>query len=102
METRFDELLVAVKEGFDGASDELREVKEDVKVLKEDVRIIKSTAVTKDYLDDKLTDLGAEIGRRIHMAAQRDKAFHLKMIEFLKKNKALSPEHAEELEEMLA
>lgn len=94
VDEKFEEMLLTVKEGFDEVTGRLDTVEGDIKILK-------STSVTKDYLDDKLADLGAEIGRRIQLISQREKSFHLKMIELLKKSNALSPEHAAELEEML-
>ena len=84
MTGQFDALATSVKEGFDEASEERNEMKHDIKELKQEVKIIKSTAVTKEYLDDKLSDLGAEIGKRINASHERQKEFNKKLIFILR------------------
>ncbi|MBU2541990.1 hypothetical protein KJ785_00320, partial [Patescibacteria group bacterium] len=82
--------------------EDMKGVKEDMKGVKKDVGILKTTMITKDYLDDRMADLGAEIGKRINRALQEQKLFSKKLIEFLKVDGVLKSEHINELEEMLA
>lgn len=114
---QFDELLTAVKDGFDGVSEEFKEVKgdinvmkgdikslkSDVKDLKDDMKIVKSTMVTKDFVSEKNADLGAEIGKRINSSRQEQFLVIKKLLEFLKvDNGVIKKEHVEELEQMIA
>ena len=98
---KFEDLLLAVKDGFDDTSKRLNRVETDITQLKTDVTYLKSSSITKEYLDDKLSDLGAEIGRKINLSAQKEKTFHTKLIEFLKTDRVLKQEHIMELEKML-
>ncbi|MFA4830879.1 MAG: hypothetical protein WC862_02475 [Patescibacteria group bacterium] len=103
-ETTLDDVLLAVKDGFDGVSEELNEVKADVSTLKADVSSMKNTIntlPTKSYLDDKNADLAAEIGRRIERSIQREKQFHLKILDLLGRYNIGRPEEIKELEAMV-
>ena len=102
IDQRFEDLLLTVKDGFDDVSGRLDKVEESVKEVKKDVGILNTTVVTKSYLDDKIADLGSEIGKRINRAYQEQKLFSKKLIEFLKVDGVLKQEHVAELEEMLA
>lgn len=113
---KFDELLITVKEGFDDVTERfnkvdgrldrvegrLDKVEQNIQEVKQDIRSIKSTSITKDYLDDKLADLGAEIGKRINAVMEKEKAFHKKLIEILRRHNVVAPEEIKELEEMTA
>ena len=117
IEQKFDELLITIKKGFDGVSDEfiavkkdiknlktdVRDLKTDVRDLKQDMRAVKSTMVTKDFVTDKNADLAAEIGSKINRRHQEQRLFNKKHVEFLKRDKGvITPDHVAELEEMLA
>ena len=92
---KFEELLLTVKDGFDEVSGRLDNVEQDVKV-------IKSTMATKEFVTEKLADLGAEIGKRINRSNDENRLFAKRLVEFLKKdNGVLKKEHVAELEEML-
>ncbi len=102
LEQKFEDLLLTVKDGFDDVCGRLDRVEENIKEVKKDVGILNTTIVTKSYLDDKMADLGSEIGKRINRAYQEQKLFSKKLLEFLKVDGVLKQEHVAELEEMLA
>lgn len=95
IDQKFEDLLLSVKDGFDNVCNRLDKVEDDVK-------IIKNTMVTKNYLHDKLADLGAEIGMRINAKEEKHKQFHTRIIEIIKRNKLAAPSELSELESMIA
>lgn len=113
---KFDELLTAVKQGFDEVSDRFDEVytrfdKVDVRLdtiegrldnLEHDMKVVKCTMVTKDFLTEKQANFAAEVGRRMRLMDEREKLFSKKLLEYLKESKVLAPERVAELEDMLA
>ena len=70
-------------------------LKQDVGVLKQEVKRINGVIPTKDYIDDKMADLGAEIGKRINRAREEEHLFAVKLLEFLKIGKVLKKEQVE-------
>lgn len=95
---KVDDVLQAVKAGFDDVYGRLDSVEGDVKSIKATI----ATMPTKEYIDDKLADLGAEIGKRINRAYEEQRLFAVKLVEFLKADGVLKKDHVEQLEEMLA
>lgn len=109
IDQKFDDVLQAVKSGFDDVYERLGTVSQSVDTVsgrlgavEKEVKIIKGTMPTKEYIDDKLADLGAEIGRRINRAHEEQRLFAIKLVEFLKTDRVLKKDHVEQLEEMLA
>jgi len=109
IDKNFDDVLQAVKVGFDevyGRFDDVYDkfdgVYDRLDKVESDIKVIKGTMPTKEYIDDKLADLGAEIGRRINRAYEEQRLFAVKLVEFLKADRALKKDHVEQLEEMLA
>lgn len=98
---QFETLATSVKDGFDEAFEGQNKINAKIDTLQQDVSILKSTTVTKDYLDDKNADLGAEIGKRINKAKEKDLKFNKKLISFLKEEKIRAPNKISELENML-
>jgi len=82
-----DDLVMAVKSGFDGVDKRFDKV--DVRIDKIDKRLIHTEAmmVTKDYLDDKLADLKGDVIAIITGDRGRDKLFKTKLLEIIKRNK---------------
>lgn len=86
LEQKFDEVLQAVGAGFSDMNERFSDIqsqldlaKEDIHVLKQDNKIFHSTMVTKEFLSEKLADLGAEIGKRINTLSDREIAFAKKI-----------------------
>lgn len=101
MDQKFEDLLITVKEGFDGVSGRLDKVEGRLDNVEGELVTIKSTMATKNFVTEKLADLGAEIGKRINRSNEEQKLFSKKLVEFLKTDGVLKQEHVEELENML-
>ena len=102
IDNKFDDVLQAVKVGFDDVYQKIDTVSQRLGVVEKEVKIIRGVMPTKEYIDDKLADLGAEIGKRINRAYEEQRLFSIKLVEFLKTDRALKKDHVEQLEEMLA
>lgn len=82
-----DDLAIAVKAGFDGVDKRLSRVE--------------STMVTKDYLDDKLADLKGDIVTVIKGDRERDRAFKIKLLAIIKRNKLAKTNELKVLSELI-
>lgn len=66
-ETAQDTLLAvhefskSVDERFEKLENDVNTVKDDVMTVKDEVHVVKSTMVTKNYLDEKLSDLRGDL-----------------------------------------
>lgn len=104
IDQKLDEILTTVKDGFDDVCGRVDKVEGRLDKVEGDIKEMKTTMTTlatKDFVSEKLADLGAEIGKRINNANLEQRTFAKKLIEFLKMDGALKKEHVEELEEML-
>lgn len=68
-----------------------------------DSRLIKveATMVTKDYLDDKLADLGSEIGARINRLMEKERLFKQEIIDVLKRHSLADEQEITKLESFI-
>lgn len=62
---------------------------------------VENQMVTKDYLDNKLADLGSDIGRRINRQAELDKSFRKTLIDILSSKSILQGVDIERLKEFV-
>ena len=62
---------------------------------------VEALMVTKDYLDDKLADLGGEITSRMNKNLQKEKDFKITVIEILKKGLPVSDKDLQKFEELI-
>ncbi len=62
---------------------------------------VETNFVTKEYLDNKLADLGAEIGRRINERTEREKKFKHELIAFLRHHIPVGDQELQKLEELV-
>ena len=59
--TSVDQQFKKVDQKFEKIEGDIKGIKSDIKGIKSDIVGIKSTMVTKDYLDDKLSDLRGDL-----------------------------------------
>ncbi len=62
---------------------------------------VKNQYPDKMYLDNKLADLAAEIGRRIERNKEKEMKFKRKIIEIFKRNSLVTDDESQKLEELL-
>lgn len=100
----FNELIneiVILKSDMESVKSDMESVKSDMKSVKSEVGSMQTRIVTKEYLDDKLADLGAEIGSRINRSKERDQSFKILLIDMLKENNLLKSNQIKKLEEAI-
>lgn len=68
---------------------------------KKDLAGLETRLVTKSYLDDKLANLGAEIGARINRLMERERAFKKEVVELLKRHSLADAAEIEKLESLI-
>ncbi len=78
-----------------------QEFEEHIGGLEKRVDKIEALMVTKDYLDHKLADLGAEIGARINRKVEREQTFKRLLIDSLKNHSILDSLEISKLEELI-
>lgn len=115
-ETTIDEVLTAVndfandtKKRFDDLESRVNNIestmatKDDLATMatKNDLAGFEMQMVTKAYLDDKLADLGAEIGGRIMRRQEKEKTFKQELINYLKKHSLFDQKEIERLENLI-
>jgi hypothetical protein len=62
---------------------------------------LENVTVTKEYLDRKLADLGAEFGGRLNKSVKKDKSFKQKLITVLNAGRFPSKTQVRELEALI-
>ena len=93
--------LAGVKEDLAGVKEDLAGVKEDLGQLTKHVSGMETRLVTKDYLDEKLANLGAEIGERINRWAEKERKFKEGLIELLERHQIGDAEELSHLRELI-
>lgn len=69
--------------------------------LEKHVDGMETRLVTNDYLDNKLADLGAEIGERINRWAEKERKFKEGLIELLERHQIGDAEELSHLRELI-
>ena len=77
-----NEFSTHVDKRFTGLEGEISSMQGDVKSLKSDVNSFKSTMITKDYLDEKLSDLRGDL---VVMLRKEDRKFGALIAELLER-----------------
>ena len=80
---------------------EFTDFKHEFTDLKQRTTNIEATMVTKSYLDDKLGDLGSEIGKRINEHTAREQKFKHEVIAFLRRHVVGAEQELQKLEELV-
>ena len=89
---------MVMKSDFD---ERLEQVDKRLENLEERVGSLENQMVTKDYLDNKLADLGAEIGRRINQQIEREIKFKQKLIQIFRSKSFIDEQELKQLEELV-
>ena len=109
---KIDNLAGAVQTGFlevgkrfdkvEGRLDKVEGGLSQVKTELSDFKMtVKNQYPDKMYLDNKLADLAAEIGRRIERNKEKEMKFKRKIIEIFKRNSLVTDDESQKLEELL-
>jgi len=97
----FESNAQKVEEHFQRVDERLGSVEERLGQVEGRLGHVENQMVTKDYLGNKLADLGADIGRRINRQAELDKSFRKTLIDILSSKSILQGVDIERLKEFV-
>ena len=89
-EATHNEILDAINTFSSNVDGKINGVQSDIKSMKSDIGWIKSNMVTKDFLDEKLSDLRGDL---VVLMRKEDTKL-LKLVDILKERKLISAEEA--------